>query len=81
MSESFVFAGQSCSVVNPASGLKIRLSVGEAWAADDPFVLARPDLFLSVPFVVRRSEPIRLSDSPVESAVAVPGVKRQVKRG
>jgi hypothetical protein len=77
---SYVFAGQSCSVVNPASGLKIRLSVGEAWAADDPFVKARPDLFLSVPFVVRRSEPLRIADVPVESAVAVPGVKRQVKR-
>lgn len=80
MDTSYVFAGQSCSVVNPASGLKIRLSVGEAWAADDPFVKARPDLFMSVPFVVRRSEPLRIADSPVESAVAVPGVKRQVKR-
>jgi hypothetical protein len=81
MDVSYVFAGQSCSVVNPASGLKIRLTVGEAWAADDPFVRLRPDLFMSVPFVIHRSEPMRISDSPVESAVAVPGVKRQVKRG
>jgi hypothetical protein len=81
MDVSYVFAGQSCSVVNPASGLKIRLTVGEAWAADDPFVRLRPDLFMSVPFVIRRSEPVGAVEFPVESAVAVPGVKRQVKRG
>lgn len=80
MSVEFVFAGQSCSVVNPASGLKVRLSAGEAWAADDPFVLLRPDLFSSVPKVVRRSAPEGVVDTPVESAVSVPGVKRQVKR-
>ena len=81
MEIEYVFAAQSCSVVNPASGLKIRLSVGEAWAADDPFVKARPDLFKTVPFVIRRSEPVGAVEFPVESAVAVPGVKRQVKRG
>jgi len=36
---------------------------------------------MSVPFVIRRSEAARVSEVPVESAVAVPGVKRQVKRG
>jgi hypothetical protein len=76
-----VFAAQSCSVVNPASGLKIRLVAGEAWAADDPFVRLRSDLFRDLPKVVRSTGPAGVVDIPVESAVAVPGVKRQVKRG
>jgi len=81
MSVAVVFASQTCSVVNPASGLKIRLVAGEAWAADDPFVRLRSDLFRSLPLVVRRTEPGGIVDAPVESAVAVPGGKRTVKRG
>jgi hypothetical protein len=76
-----VFAAQSCSVVNPTSGLKIRLVAGEAWAADDPFVRLRSDLFRTMPLSLRRTEPEGVCDIPVEAAVAVPGVKRQVKRG
>ena len=76
-----VFAAQSCSVVNPASGLKIRLVAGEAWAANDPFVRLRSDLFRTMPLSLRRTEPEGVCDIPVEAAIAVPGVKRQVKRG
>ena len=73
--QKYVFARSDCSTVNSKTGLKIRIKSNEVWAADDPFVLANPGLFSDVPSVVRRTE------SPVvESASAVPGVKRQVKR-
>ena len=81
-----VFAMSSCSLVDPASGLKVRLSEGEAWWASDPFVKARPDLFVSAPSTVRgqrsvKAVPAEKIVSPeVEEATAVPGVKRQVKR-
>lgn len=79
--EGLVFAADSCSVVDPASGLKIRLTAGEAWAADDAFVHAMSHLFVSWPPEVRRTGPSkRVASVPVESTVAVPGVKRQVKR-
>jgi hypothetical protein len=81
MDSSVVFARQTCSVVNPISGLKIRLVAGEAWAADDPFVGLRADLFRTLPLTLRRTEPEGVRDIQVEAAVAVPGVKRQVKRG
>ena len=77
-----VFAMSSCSLVDPASGLKVRLSEGEAWWASDPFVKARPDLFVSVPSVVRGARAVKVAPvvAEVEQATAVPGVKRQVKR-
>ena len=81
-----VFAMSPCTLVDPASGLKVRLSEGEAWWASDPFVKARPDLFVSAPANVRgqrgvKSTPVEKIVLPeVEQAVSVPGVKRQVKR-
>lgn len=75
-----VFSTDSCSVVDPSTGLKVRLVAGEAWAADDPLVKALPHLFVKYPLVVRRTVEVKVV-SPVESAVSVPGVKRQVKRG
>lgn len=81
-----VFAMSTCTLVDPASGLKVRLSEGEAWWASDPFVKARPDLFVSAPANVRgqrgvKSTPVEKIVLPeVEQAVSVPGVKRQVKR-
>jgi len=81
-----VFAMSTCTLVDPASGLKVRLSEGEAWWASDPFVKARPDLFVSAPANVRgqrgvMSTPVEKIVLPeVEQAVSVPGVKRQVKR-
>lgn len=78
--EGLVFAADSCSVVDPSTGLKIRLVAGEAWAADDPFVAARPHLFVSWPQLVKRTAPAKVVQSaPVESATKVPGVKRAVK--
>lgn len=76
-----VFAMSTCTLVDPASGLKVRLSEGEAWWASDPFVKARPDLFVAVPSIVRGSRVVKSSPvSEVEQATAVPGVKRSVKK-
>ena len=81
--EGLVFAADTCSIVDPATGLKVRLVAGEAWAADDPLVSAVPHMFVSWPQLVRRTvAPSRNPQSiPVESAVSQPGVKRAVKRG
>lgn len=73
-----VFALDACTVVDPSSGLKVRLSPGEAWWASDPFVKARPHLFSATPTVVRGVRSVK--SVPVEVATAEPGVKRQVKR-
>lgn len=81
-----VFAMSTCTLVDPASGLKVRLSEGEAWWASDPFVKARPDLFVSAPANVRGQRAVKSTPATkivlpeVEQAVSVPGVKRQVKR-
>ncbi len=77
-----VFAMSTCSLVDPVSGLKVRLSQGEAWWASDPFVKARPDLFVAVPSVVRGAPGRKVVPvvSEVEVASAVPGVKRSVKK-
>lgn len=81
-----VFALSTCSTSDPVSGLRVRLSAGEAWWASDPFVKARPDLFTDVPAVVRGQRSVKavpaekIAAPEVESAMAVPGVKRQVKR-
>lgn len=80
--EGIVFAADTCSIVDPATGLKVRLVAGEAWAADDPLVSAVPHMFISYPQLVRRTtDPVRNPQFvPVESAVSQPGVKRTVKR-
>lgn len=81
-----VFAMSTCTLVDPASGLKVRLSEGEAWWASDPFVKARPDLFVSTPANVRGQRGVKTSPAAkvmlpeIEQATAAPGVKRQVKR-
>jgi hypothetical protein len=59
--------------------MKVRLLLGEVWDAGDPLVLALPHLFVEVPPVVRRTV-AQVERWVVESAVAEPGVKRQVKR-
>ena len=75
----YVYSAQGCSIVDPSTRMKVRLVLGEVWDADDPLVLALPHLFVEVPPVVRRTVE-RAERFVVESAVAVPGVKRQVKR-
>jgi len=47
------------------------------WASDDPFVIARPDLFTDSPPVIRRTAP---APAPVETASKAPGERRNAKR-
>lgn len=76
---AIVYAINTCSTRDPNTGFVIRLVASEPWDADDPFVTAKPELFSSVPPVIRRTAPPAV-DRPIETATQVPGVKRQVKR-
>lgn len=76
MNQPVVFAVSTCTTADPATGLLVRLNEGEAWAKDDPFVKARPELFSDAPLKVRRTaEP-----APVETATRTPGERKAVKR-
>ena len=70
---NIVYATTSCSSRNP-DGTPARLIQGEAWWADDPFVIAHPDLFRGTPPIVRGTTS---QTRPVETATAVPGMKRR----
>ena len=72
-----VYALSTCSTKNPVTGLIVRLVEAEPWAADDPFVVARPELFSDEPQKVRRTAP---APKPVEAATKAPGAKKAVKR-
>lgn len=74
MSTSVVFAAAQCSV--RFGGLIIRLTPGDAWDANDPFVKHRPDLFAARPAHINRTGP-----APVEQATANPGERRTTRRG
>ena len=56
----------------------VRLAEGDPWYADDPFVVARPDLFADTPVRVYGVQGVKVT--PVESATARPGEKRRVKQ-
>lgn len=73
----YVYALSTGTVVNPATGLKVRLTELEPWDATDPFVLARPDLFSEAPRIVRRTVP---ASAPIEAATKAPGARKAVKR-
>lgn len=75
---SIVFAAAACSVRHGAQ--VIRLQPGDPWAADDPFVMARPDLFASAPPFVHRTTAAGVVSAPVEQATAAPGERRIVGR-
>ena len=72
-----VYALTTGTVVNPATGLKVRLTELEPWDANDPFVQARPDLFSDAPKTVRRTTQ---APAPVEAATKAPGARKAVKR-
>lgn len=78
MSEPIVFALSTCSTADPATGLIVRIVEGEPWAAQDPFVKARPDLFGAQPERIRRTVPFQ---PVIEQASKAPGEKRATKRG
>jgi hypothetical protein len=73
---SLVFASSTCSVRH--AGNTIRLEAGQCWAADDPFVLARPELFTATPSIVFRTASKGVA---VEQATKAPGERRTIKRG
>ena len=62
----------------------VRLQIGQAWAANDAFVAARPDLFSAQCPVVHRTTPagvVAEPQPPVERASAKPGERRFGARG
>ena len=80
-----VFACSTCSSADPVTGMKVRMSAGEAWWGSDPFVKRMPHLFTDSPPVVRgvrsgKAVEVKSVLPVVEQATAVPGVKRTVKR-
>lgn len=72
MNLDLVFAASTCTTAD-AQGMIVRLTANEPWAANDPLVLARPGLFVSVPNLVRRTAPEVVK---VEKATKAPGERR-----
>lgn len=68
---AIVHAATTGSSTDPATGMIVRLVEGQAWDADDPFVKARPHLFIFTDAPTR---------STVEKATKVPGEKRETRR-
>jgi hypothetical protein len=62
----YVYANSDGLVQNNASGGSVMLRPGDAWWADDPFVLSRPDLFSATPTVVHSTTG---RDAPAATAV------------
>jgi hypothetical protein len=75
---SYKFATGTCVVAH--AGLRVHLTAGEAWAADDPLVATRPDLFADKPTTVRAISDRGVIDRPVEQATSAPGEKRTTRR-
>lgn len=74
MSEAHVVALATTSV--GWDGGRVRLSEGDLWAADDPFVKAHPDLFTD-------DAPARMihrTVAPIEQATRRPGERRDTRR-
>jgi hypothetical protein len=68
--------------VTTVDGVRVNLTVGEAWDATDPVVGARPDLFSDQPQFVRRTAGglVVTQRAEVEQATAAPGEKRSTRR-
>jgi hypothetical protein len=64
----YVFSQAACSF--EYDGRTINLTPDQVWDANDPVVVAHPDLFAAAPLRVHRTV------SPVEEATAAPGQKR-----
>jgi len=69
----YVFAKWSTGIGGP-HGSTFELKEGEAWDAEDPVVLGRPDAFTDTPLRVRTSQGMR---EVVEAATAAPGQRRR----
>ncbi len=72
MNVDLVFAASTCTTAD-TEGVLVRLTENEPWAANDPLVLARPILFVSVPTRIRRTAPEIVK---IEKATKAPGEKR-----
>lgn len=68
----YVYANCSCAVSH--QGAVYRLSKGDAWYGDDPFVKARPELFDAAPTEVHGTR------GHIETATAAPGEKRPARK-
>jgi hypothetical protein len=68
---SHVVAIGTCVTANQ-NGVRVRITEGVVWSADDPFVLFRPDLFRPLDDRDHRSTTV------VEQATKAPG---EVRRG
>ena len=78
-----VYAKYRAVVTTPDGGQHL-VDGGQHWAAGDPVVKARPDVFSTDPrYGVQWSgePPAELADPPVEAATAAPGERRNVRRG
>jgi hypothetical protein len=74
-------------VIDPVTGARGRVAKGSHWPADDPVVLAHPEVFSTDPrYGLNYSvEPdgwdAPEGEPPVEQATRAPGEKRQTRRG
>ena len=77
-----VYAKHSAQVITPDGGRHMVYG-GQHWPADDPVVLASPDVFTPDPRygLAYSAPPPEMADPPVEQATAAPGEKRNVRRG
>lgn len=75
-----VFATANASVPMPG-GYPAGVQKGSHWPADDPLVLAHPDLFSEDPrYGMSYSVPQR-DEPPLEQMTAGPGERRTTRRG
>lgn len=73
------FASASCVAFH--NGTPVSLHLDDPWAADDPFVCARPDLFADQPRKLNRTTAVAAAPPVVEAATAAPGDRRTARRG
>jgi hypothetical protein len=72
-----VYAKQTASVMMP-EGYPVLVPLGTHWSADDPVVKANPDMFSDDPRFGLYGQP---PEDAAETATAVPGERRNVRRG
>ncbi len=80
---AIVYAKAPVRVAMPSGEVR-HYPPGSHWPADDPFVVANPDLFSADPrywlaFTVEPTGDLDLN-APVETATAAPGERRSVRR-
>ena len=79
-----VFATSTCVVATDDLGTTIRLTLGDPWAAEDPFVKGHQALFSEdCPEGVLRRTVMAVASAPpkIERATKAPGEARGVRRG